>query len=66
MAISGVMDEVKVVLKFTKGSQTLAHCNKQASDESLHSLGRAIGSLNVEPLEQITKVVETILLVQAN
>lgn len=64
MAVTGVMDEVKVVLKFTKGSQTIPHCNQQAPDEKLHSLGRAIASLNAESLDQITKVVETVLLIE--
>lgn len=65
MAIQSVLEEVKVALKFTKGSQTIGHCNKQASDESLHTLGMAIGSLNAEALQSITKVTEALLLVEA-
>ena len=62
MAVTGTLDEVKVVLKFTKGSQTIAHCNKTATDEGLYSLGTAIGSLNAESLEDIMKVTETNLI----
>lgn len=62
MAITGTLDEVKVVLKFTKGSQTIPHCNKEATDEGLYNLGVAIGSLNAESLENIMKVTETNLI----
>lgn len=65
MAITGTLEEVKVVLKLTKGSQTLAHCNKEATDEGLYSLGVAVGSLNEEGLEEIVKVTET-QLVESN
>lgn len=58
MAVNTKKDEVKVVLKFTKGSQTLAHCSQSATDESLYNLGEAIGSLNAESLEEIMKVTE--------
>lgn len=61
MAVTGTVDEVKVVLKLTKGSQTIAHCNKQASDEGLFQLGTAIGSLNAESVEDVMKVTETLL-----
>lgn len=59
MAVTGTLEEVKVVLKLTKGSQTIAHCNKEATDEGLYSLGVAIGSLNAESVEGIMKVTET-------
>lgn len=62
MEVSTVLDEVKVVLKFVKGSQTIGHCNKSATDENLYILGQAIGSLNKEALNGVTKVVETTLL----
>lgn len=62
MAVTGTLDEVKVVLKFTKGSQTIPHCNKAATDEGLYSLGMAIGSLNAESLQEIMKVTETNLI----
>lgn len=65
MAIQSVLEEVKVALKFTKGSQTIGHCNKQATDENLHTLGTAIGSLNAESLQSVTKVTETLLLLEA-
>ena len=59
MAVTTKVDEVKVVLKFTKGSQTIPHCNQSASDESLYDLGAAVGSLNAESLEEVMKVTET-------
>lgn len=62
MAVTGTLDEVKVVLKFTKGSQTLPHCNKSATDEGLYTLGSAIASLNAESIQDITKVTETNLI----
>nr|WP_307991501.1 hypothetical protein [uncultured Niameybacter sp.] len=65
MAVTALMDEVKVVIKFVKGSQTIGHCNKAATDENLYALGQAIGSLNKEEINEITKVVETKLLNQA-
>ena len=65
MAVTALMDEVKVVIKFVKGSQTIGHCNKVATDENLYALGQAIGSLNKEEINEITKVVETKLLNQA-
>ena len=65
MAVTALLDEVKVSLKFVKGSQTLAHCNKEATDENLYALGQAVASLNKEEVEEITKVVETKLLKQA-
>ena len=65
MAVTTVLDEVKVSLKFVKGSQTLAHCNKEATDENLYALGQAVASLNRESLSEITKVVETTLLERA-
>lgn len=65
MAVTALLDEVKVVLKFVKGSQTIGHCNKAATDENLYELGQAISSLNKEEVNEITKVVETKLLNQA-
>ena len=65
MAVTALLEEVKVSLKFVKGSQTLAHCNKQATDENLYILGQAVASLNKEEVNEITKVVETTLLQQA-
>ena len=59
MAVTSTLEEVKVVVKFTKGSQTIAHCNKEATDEGLYNLGTAIGSLNAESIEDIMKVQET-------
>ena len=65
MAVTALLDEVKVVIKFVKGSQTIGHCNKAATDENLYTLGHAIGSLNKETVNDITKVVETKLMQQA-
>ena len=59
MAVTATVDEVKVVLKFTKGSQTIPHCNQSVSDDALYALGDAISSLNAEKLEDMMKVTET-------
>lgn len=61
MAVTGTLDEVKVVLDLTKGSQTIPKCNKAATDAQLFQLGQAVAGLNAEGLESITKVQETIL-----
>lgn len=61
MAIQKTLDEVKVVLKLSKGSQTIPKCNKEAADEAYFALGQAIGTLQAEAVESITKVEETIL-----
>lgn len=62
MAVTAFLDEVKVVLKFVKGSQTIGHCNKSATDENLYALGEAISSLNKEEVDEIIKVQETKLM----
>ncbi|MEG0086407.1 MAG: hypothetical protein RR090_11760 [Niameybacter sp.] len=62
MAVTAELEEVKVSLKFTKGSQTLGNCYKEATDEGLYNLGQAIGGLHKETLETITKVVESKLI----
>lgn len=65
MAVTATLDEVKVVMGFTKGSQTIGKCNKTATDEQLWTLGKAISSLNEEELETIMKVQESILVDEA-
>lgn len=65
MAVTATVDEVKVVVKFVKGSQTIGHCNKAATDEGLYELGHAIGSLNLEDINEIIKVTESKLLKEA-
>ena len=64
MAITSVLDEIKLSLKFTKGSQTLSHCNPAATNDQLHTLGKAVASLNAESLDTMMKVEETKLLLQ--
>ncbi|MGL4798995.1 MAG: hypothetical protein ACRCWY_06340 [Cellulosilyticaceae bacterium] len=61
MAVQGTKDEVKVVLKLAKGSQTISKCNKEATDEAYYALGQAIGTLQQEVVQHVTKVEETIL-----
>lgn len=66
MAVSAQQKEVKVVIKFIKGSQTIGNCNQAATDENLYTLGYAIGTLNKEEVDEITKVTETTLKKQGN
>ena len=53
---------VKVVLKLAKGSQTISECNKDATDDQLHALAGAVAKLEKEPVDTITKVIETTLI----
>lgn len=62
MAVTEKIKDVKVVLNLTKGSQTIAGCKVDASPESLHTLGRAVGDLHQEDVEKICKVTEVELI----
>lgn len=61
MAVQKTLDEVKVVLKLQKGSQTIAKCNKEVTDEAYFALGQAVASLQREAVQGITKIEESIL-----
>lgn len=61
MAIQSKVDEVKVVLKLTRGSHTVRKCNQGATDEAYYSLGQAVASLQAEGLDKISKVQTTVL-----
>lgn len=62
MSVNAVVKEVKVAMKFAKGSQTIGKCNQEATHEELFTFGQAVGSLNQEAIESITKVEETALI----
>lgn len=59
--VSAIIKNTKVVLKLAKGSQTISNCKKDATDEQLFALGRAVASLEAEELDSMTKVVESTL-----
>lgn len=60
--ISGIVKDVKVVLKLAEGSQTIPGCNQAATDEQLYALGSAVGLLELKDVEAINKVEETMLI----
>ncbi|WP_054743176.1 DUF1659 domain-containing protein [Cellulosilyticum ruminicola] len=62
MAVTTVLKGIKLVLNLEKGSQTVAHCNAAASNESLNALGKAVANLVASPVETIVKVEETVLI----
>lgn len=61
MPVQATLNEVKVAIKFSKGAQTISKCNKEATDENLLALGQAVGALNQEIIEKVTKIEETAL-----
>lgn len=61
MAVTETIQEVKVVLDLTKGTQTIPNCKLDASAQSLHDIGTAVGSLHAEDVQKIIKVTETLL-----
>lgn len=60
--ITSALKSMKVVLKLAEGSQTIAGCNPSATDEQLYQLGTAVGKLEAQNVDAITKVVETALI----
>ncbi|MDF2878683.1 MAG: hypothetical protein K0S30_1779 [Clostridia bacterium] len=64
MAVTAEVKGVKVVLKLAKGSQTISNCSQSASDEALYEIGEAVASLQEEEVTNLSKVVETILIVE--
>ncbi len=61
MAVQTTLESVKVVLNLEKGSQTVANCKKDATDEALFAVGKAVGTLQREAVESISKIEESIL-----
>lgn len=61
MALQANKDEVKVVIKLAKGSQTIPKCNKEATDQAYYDLGQEVAALHQEEAKEIMKVEETIL-----
>ncbi|MEG0014803.1 MAG: hypothetical protein RSD26_11445 [Cellulosilyticaceae bacterium] len=61
MAVTEKMEEVKVILNLTKGSQTIPDCKPDATAEQLHTLGTAVGALHQEDIEKIMKVTQSLL-----
>lgn len=53
---------VKVVLKLTKGSQTVADCNMEATNDQLFALATSVAKLTKEQIETVSKVEETLLI----
>lgn len=61
MAVTEKMEEVKVILKLTKGSQTIPNCKADATAEQLHTMGTAVGELHQEGVEKVMKITESLL-----
>ncbi|MGL4362816.1 MAG: hypothetical protein ACRCSG_06070 [Cellulosilyticaceae bacterium] len=64
MAVEKTLDEVKVVLKMGRGSQTISKCSKVANDTAYYALGQAVGSLQAESVDRIIKIEESILVME--
>lgn len=61
MAVSENIQEVKVVLGLTKGTQTIPNCKRDATAQELYDLGQAVGSLHEQDVKKVTKVTETLI-----
>ena len=61
MAVFEEVKGVKVVLNLVKGSQTISGCKVDAAPEDLYALAGAVGSLQQEAVDTITKIQETLL-----
>ncbi|MGL4737047.1 MAG: hypothetical protein ACRCW2_06275 [Cellulosilyticaceae bacterium] len=59
MAVTESVSGVKVVLKLEKGSQTISGCKHDATGEALYNMGKAIGTLQSENVNEIVKIQET-------
>ncbi len=64
MAVTTEVKGVKLILKLEKGSQTIANCCQNASNEALYEIGSAAASLQKEQVTNLSKVVETILIAE--
>ena len=62
MAVVSELKGVKIVLDLEKGTQTIPNCNPSATDENLSNLALAVASLESTQLENVVKVVETVLI----
>ncbi len=60
--VSTAIKGVKVVLKLAEGSQTISNCNVEATNENLYALATAVGKLEAQRVDAITKVEETTLI----
>lgn len=60
--VTAALKGTKVVLKLAEGSQTITNCNTTANDEALYALANAVGKLEAQRVDAITKVVETTLI----
>ena len=60
--VSTEIKGVKVVLKLAEGSQTISNCNVEATNEKLYALATAVGKLEAQRVDAITKVEETTLI----
>lgn len=61
MAVLENIQEVKVVLNLTKGSQTIPNCKMDATADELYDLGNAVGSLHAESVKKVVKITEALL-----
>ena len=62
MAITAHPKSMKVVLKLAEGQQIISGCKIDATNEQLYALGKAVGSLEAQRVDVITKVLETTLI----
>ena len=60
--VKAELKSTKVVLKLAEGSQTISGCNASATDEQLYALGNAVGKLEAQRVDTITKVTENTLI----
>lgn len=60
--VTSSLKSTKVVLKLAEGSQSITGCNQAATDEQLYALGLAVGKLEAQSVDAITKVVESTLI----
>ena len=62
MAVKTELKGIKLVLDLEKGSQTIPNCNPSATDENLSALAQVVATLESTQLENVVKVVETVLI----
>ncbi|MHC1749561.1 MAG: hypothetical protein AB9856_14915 [Cellulosilyticaceae bacterium] len=62
MAVQEIVQGVKVVLKFEKGSQTIGNCDLEATPEKLMALSEAVETLVRETVLDRQKISQVSLL----
>ncbi len=62
MAVIAEVKGVKLILKLSKGSQTISNCSQGATNDALYDIGSAVAGLQKEEVTNFSKVVETILI----